>query len=387
MSEGSNWPKGLLYLFQRYRVFIGAAGASIGVVIGIYSDEARKVIEWMWAYVTVGSLMIPIFSAALLCIATWQVRGVMDRRKKGNCSILSRSFDIHMDDFEDDLPEDEAVIGRELHYLERATDSKTLAFLLPGLGLDANDFRPYMNIAREHTAALTLFGFNTEEARNERYQPVGLTTHIELVNGALNSIRRKYPQKKMVLIGFSIGADIIIRLSEFWQTHPARDPHVAAALLLDPNVNHSSMIVSGAFATMNPSDPLAELKEVARIPQNITEFQNMSEYLYKISKKNLAHLQRHAEDWWDYWDDDGRYDLFFQRIARLHSTCPKIRVLFSAHYDRHFNEIYARAKRQNMGQIFNLRRDDHFELLNDRLLADEVAKIQVDSHLLTPVKG
>ncbi|WP_181958076.1 hypothetical protein [Nonomuraea mesophila] len=260
--------------------------------------------------------------------------------------------------------------------LERATESKTLAFLLPGLGLDANDFRPYMNIAREHTAALTLFGFNADEAGDERYRPVGLTTHVELVNGALNSLRRKYPQKKMVLIGFSTGADMVIRLGEFWQAHPTRDPRVSAILLLDPNINHSSMVVSGAFATMNPSHPLAELKEVARIPQSLTEFQNMSEYLHKISKKNLAHIQRHAEDWWNYWEDDGRYDLFFQRIGRLHGMNPRIRVLFSVHYDRHFNEIYARARRQNMGHVFGLRRYDHFELLNDRLLADEVAKVR-----------
>ncbi|MFI6388898.1 hypothetical protein [Nonomuraea sp. NPDC050540] len=368
-------PRKLLDLLARHRVLVTAVGGTIGLFIGIYSDDARKAIEWIWVHMTTASLAAPVLAIVVLLAATWQVRGLVERRRARNRAILSQSFDIRMEDFEDDLPDDETVIGRELRYLERVTHSKNLVVLLPGLGLDANDFRPYMNIAREHTAALTLFGFNADETRDERYRPVGLTTHVELINGALNNLRRKYPHKKMILAGFSTGADMIIRLGEFWQDHATRNPEVCALLLLDPNINHSTMIVSGAFATMNPASPLAELKEVARIPKNLIEFQNMSEYLHKISKKNLAHIQRHAEDWWNYWEDDGKYDLFFKRVAQLHTVCPKIRVLFSDHYGHHFNEIFARARRKHIGHILGLCRNDHFELLNDRVVADEVAKV------------
>ncbi|MGW5159679.1 hypothetical protein ACWEPN_29740 [Nonomuraea wenchangensis] len=146
-------------------------------------------------------------------------------------------------------------------------------------------------------------------------------------------------------------------------------------VLLDPNINHSSMVVSGAFATMNPSAPFTELIEIARIPQNITEFQNMSEYLHKISKKNLAHIQRHAEDWWDYWEGEEKCERFLQRVGTLHAMCPKLKVVFSANYDQHFNEIVAGARRQSMGEIFDLLREDHFQLLNERLIAKEVATL------------
>lgn len=48
------------------------------------------------------------------------------------------------------------MIGRQLGYLERRTESPDLIVLLHGPGLDADDFRPSMNVARQHTGARTL---------------------------------------------------------------------------------------------------------------------------------------------------------------------------------------------------------------------------------------
>lgn len=375
MAEEASRGVTFLSLIRRHRMLLGGVGGTLAVIIGIYGDEARTALDLLWASMGWFSQALPVLGILGLCAATWYVRGVVEQNRRQDRRVINQSFDIRVADFEDDLPGDQTVIGRELRYLERVTHSNTLVVLLPGLGLDANDFRPYMNIAQEHTAALTLFGFNAEEAKDERYRPVGLKTHVELVNGALNHFRRKYPQKKLVLVGFSTGADMIIRLGEFWQTHPSRNPRTYAMVLLDPNINHSSMVVSGAFATMNPSAPFTELIEIARIPQNITEFQNMSEYLHKISKKNLAHIQRHAEDWWDYWEGEEKCDRFLQRVGTLHAMCPRSKVVFSANYDQHFNEIVAGARRQSMGEIFDLLREDHFQLLNERLIAKEVATL------------
>ena len=359
---------------RRYQRPITAAGGVAGVLIGIYSDTARQALEWVWAQLLTPHALLLVQSAAV-AVASWTLRGWLERRRQGRRQIVGRSFTIRLHDFDDDLPGDQAVIGRKLHYLERETDSKTLVVMLPGLGLDANDFRPYMNIAREHTVAVTLFGFNQSEAKDERYRPVSLTTHVELVNGTLNNLRRQYQHKRMVLVGFSIGADMIMRLGEFWQDHPGRNPGVHAMLLMDPNVNHSSMVVSGALATMDPPDPLTELKKVSQTATNLTEFQNICEYLHKISKKDLAQIQRHAKDWWEYWEEAGRYDLFLQRVGRLYAQCPRIQVLFSAHYDDSFNEIVARARQQGMSHIFDSYGIDHFEFLDEQFLSQEISAV------------
>ena len=50
-----------------------------------------------------------------------------------------------------------------------------------GLGLDANDFRPYMAESRFHCIALTLYGFNTEEKDDPHYRPISLQSHVQLL--------------------------------------------------------------------------------------------------------------------------------------------------------------------------------------------------------------
>ncbi|MFO7250478.1 MAG: alpha/beta hydrolase [Actinomycetes bacterium] len=373
-NRHNDLPSLLPSLLRRHQRIIGPAGGAAGVVIGIYSDTARQALDWLWTH-----LLTPYTLAAaqfvVIAVASWTLRGWVERRRQGRRQIVSRSFDIRLCDFEDDLTGDQTVIGRKLRYLERRTESKTLVVMLPGLGLDANDFRPYMNIAREHTVAVTLFGFNQSEAKDERYRPVSLATHVELVNWALGNLRRQYQHKRMVLVGFSIGADMIMRLGEFWQDHPGRNPDIHAMLLMDPNINRSSMVVSGALAGMDPADPLAELKKVSQTATNLTEFQNICEYLHKISKKDLAQIQRHAKDWWEYWEEAGRYDRFMQRIGRLYAHCPRIQVLFSAHYDGSFNEIVARARQHGMSHIFDSYGIDHFEFLNEQFLAQKISAV------------
>ncbi|MFD5561891.1 alpha/beta fold hydrolase [Kitasatospora griseola] len=353
---------------------LGVFGAMASVAIGIYSDQVRGSIAWLFQHASGwGLAAATALGAGAL---SWQARGLMDHRRYAARRIVERSFDIEADDFESDLPSDQAVIGRELHYLERVTSSPHLVVLLHGLGLDADDFRPYMHVAEEHTAGITLFGFNARETRDDRYRPIGLTTHAELVNGAINNLHRQFPDKRLTLVGFSLGADMLLRLGELWRDHPSRKPAVSGVLLLDPNINHSTMMVSRGLSQLDPGSPLEELKRIARIPETLVEFQNLSEYLHKVSAKNLAQIQRHAMDVWDYWEPDGRYDLFMERIELLRGHRLGVKVVFSTHYERNFNDLNALARQRGIRDTFRLRRVDHFELLQDVLLAEEVGRVR-----------
>src|SRR5690606_31260763 len=62
---------------------------------------------------------------------------------------------------------------RRLFYLERLSDSPTVTVFLHGLGLDASDYRDYLERDTEHhQIALTLKGFDPVEERPDR--PVSL---------------------------------------------------------------------------------------------------------------------------------------------------------------------------------------------------------------------
>ncbi|WP_210586756.1 hypothetical protein [Streptomyces sp. GESEQ-35] len=355
----------------RHKASVTLVGAVLGTAIGIYSDEARSVIGWTWSHVVAGGTLVILAVAAVFSVAWW-ARGLAERRRELRREVVRHSFDIHADDFEEDLPSDNAVIGRQLWYLERRTESSDLIILLHGLGLDADDFRPFMNVARQHTAAITLFGHNVEEARDHRYRPIGIAAHTDLISGAINNLQRQYPYKRITLVGFSVGCDMLFRLAELWRDHPERQPKLKSVLLLDPNINHSTMVISGKIAHLNPEQPLAELKRITQIPEALIEFQNVCEYLHKISGKNLAQVQRHAADLWSYWEPDGRYDLFFQRIDRVRSVSDRTRVFFSIHFEQRFNDVVALARQRGIRQVFDLRRVDHFEFCQDAFLKHEV---------------
>ncbi|ONK13795.1 hypothetical protein [Streptomyces sp. MP131-18] len=361
----------LVSFFSRHRVLIAGAGGLAGILIGIYSDEARNVIQWTWDHMKTGGALIVLASVGAFSAAWWG-RGKMERRWESERETVARSFDVHADDFDEGLPSDHAVIGRELRYIERRTPSSHLVVLLHGLGLDSGDFRPFMNVASQHTVGITAFGHNTDEARDSRYRAIGLATHAALINGAINKLCREYPHKKLTLVGFSVGADMLFRLAELWADHPGRKPDVSSALLLDPNINHSTMIITGSVAHLNPDEPLAELKRIAEIPRSTIEFQNVCEYLHKITGKDLRQVQRYAHDLWNYWEPAGQYDLFFQRFERLQAACGTVQVRFSTHFEEHFNEVVALARRAGIRGVFDLRRVDHFELCRDTFLKGEV---------------
>ncbi|MFF5980721.1 alpha/beta fold hydrolase [Streptomyces olindensis] len=358
----------------RHKAAVTLTGGVLGAALGIYSDEARAVIAWTWSHVIAGGTLVTLAVAGVFSLAWW-ARGLTERRRELRREVVRQFFDIHADDFEEDLPSDNAVIGRQLWYLERTTESSDLVVLLHGLGLDADDFRPFMNVARQHTAAITLFGHNVEEARDNRYRPIGMALHADLISGAINNLQRQYPYKRLTLVGFSVGCDMLFQLAELWRDHPERQPKIRSMLLLDPNINHSTMVISGKVARLNPEQPLAELKRIAQVPEELVEFQNFCEYLHKISGKDLCQVQRYAADLWAYWEPDGQYELFFQRLERVRAISDTTRVFFSMHFEQRFNDVVARARQRGIRQVFDLRRVDHFEFCQDAFLKREIGAL------------
>jgi predicted esterase len=313
---------------------------------------------------------------------TWWARGEAFRRQR-HIAITPGQYTIETGAFQHQVGADDQVFGRRIRYLERRTKSRHLIILLHGIGLDANDFVPYMRSTDGHTVAITSFGFNADEAANHSYEPISLETHAHLVNGVIQRLVRQNPGKNLVIVGFSIGADLILRIGDLWRRQGNTAPQLHGILLLDPNTDHSTMLISRGFAAMDLQNPLEEFKKLSQTPATLSEFQNISEYLYKISKKNPAQLQRHAKDWYEFWPDNDNYQKFLTLTTYLATTCPNIRVRFSEHFEQNFNRLRNASKnfQYEGGQfvfadgLLDVVDIDHFDLISDKFLVEQVTDL------------
>jgi len=266
--------------------------------------------------------------------------------------------------------EEDSVVGRTLHYLEAKRGSDDLIVFLHGLGLDANDFRPYMAESRFHCLALTLYGFDATE-REDRYKPISLQAHVEVLAYALRKIKKQYPRKRLSLVGFSFGADMVFFLSRY--TPDVLDElDLHRAVLLDPNANSTTTTISARIAKMTPDRALPELVEMLKSATDITEFRYLCEYLYKITAKNFAQIHRHATEVVAMWAD-ASHEPFLNYIGLLNRHSNGIHVVFSFHYERLFNTIAHRAGLRGLDtDSFQCATSDHFELIGPTFLKQQL---------------
>ena len=350
----------------------------LSIAIGLYTDQTKMLLRWTWSH-SVTTWLPMVLLWALTCWLVWLIAGRYHAWQLARRQIVSSAFDIQTEDFEEDLPIDQAVIGRQLRYLERTTDSPYLVVLLHGLGLDANDFRPYMYNAVEHTAAVTLFGFNADEAQDTRYRPITLRLHAELVSGAINNLQRRYPRKMLVLAGFSLGADMIFRLTEVLARAPgpASADRYAEGVAAGPE---HQPLQHGRLRRGVTDEPRAAAaraqadRPAARTPSpNSTTSASTS---IRSAPRTWREIRQHAADFYAYWEPDGSYELSCNRVADLRAICSRIKLLFSAHYEDHFNEIIAMARRKAIGvNLFAVRKVDHFDLISTAVLPREISAL------------
>jgi hypothetical protein len=110
------------------------------------------------------------------------------------------------------------------------------------------------------------------------------------------------------------------------------------AVLLDPNVNRSTMTISSRIANVDHDRPATELIKILQSTDNVVEFRNLCEYLYKITAKNFAQIQRHASDMTEEWDTSS-YERFLDRLGQVTGLAARVHVVLSFDYDKHFNAI------------------------------------------------
>ena len=351
-------------------VVSGFVGSILGIATNLYSAEFRSAItsskKVFGTTVLSIALAVIVASAVTAIMYRWLVRHRQKRAQILPGEVAIDSDALHLVEDEQDL-----VAGRTLNFLEAKRDSAELVIFLHGLGLDANDFRPYMAESRYHCLALTLYGFNVAERDDDRYRPISLRTHVQLLAYALGKISEKYPRKRITLVGFSFGADMIFFLAQF-AAEAARDLHLKRAVLLDPNVNATTTTISSRIAVVDSDSPFTELVKILESADNISEFRNLCEYLYKITSKNFHQIKRHAREMIDMWQGES-YDKFLDRLGQLTGLAEGVSVVVSFDYDRHFNAIARGASARGLdSEKLECSRVGHFDLIGPHFLRERL---------------
>lgn len=302
---------------------IGLAGSVLGLATNLYSDQFREAISASGKHA--GTLLLPLLASVVASGSALVIYRWLQDRRREQSEIAQGELPIESDALGVVADDQDVIVGRSLHYLETKRGSDDLLIFLHGLGLDARDFRPYMTESRFHCLALTLYGFNDEEKDDQHYRPISLQSHVQLLGYALGKIAAQYPRKRITLVGFSFGADVIFFLMQFAEK-AARQLKIHRAILLDPNINLSTTTISSRIADVEKDQPPTELVKILESANNSAEFRNLCQYLYKITSKNFAQIQRHAGDVIGLLDESV-YGRFLDRMGQLLSATESVHVI------------------------------------------------------------
>lgn len=348
----------------------GLLGTLLGIAASLYSSAFRNAIASSGKAVSPTAFSILLATIVSSTVTAMVYRWLVHRRQVLS-QILSGEIAIESDALEVVVDEQDLVVGRVLRYLEAKRDSEELVIFLHGLGLDADDFRPYMAESRFHCIAITLYGFNAEERADDHYRPIAMETHVQLLAYAIAKISRTYPRKRISLAGFSFGADVLLFLPKFAGAYIGDLP-IAGALLLDPNVNQTTTTISSRIAIIDRERPLAELVRLLESTDDLAEFRNLCEYVYKITAKNFGQIQRHASEMIAMWNTT-TYECFLDRLGQLRASADRVHLVLSFDYDKHFNAIARRAVTHGLTPAdLECSRVGHFDLIGPRFLKERL---------------
>ncbi|MFF5980724.1 alpha/beta fold hydrolase [Streptomyces olindensis] len=264
----------------------------------------------------------------------------------------------------------------QLTYLERVADSRTVSVFFHGLGLDATDYQWYLESHDTHGIAVNLAGYAPWDT--DQLPPVPVRRHVEMVAGLVEQIGHDHPDKRIVLVGFSLGADLVLQLAEYWTGVSGRwRPSLAGALLLDPNANRSTMTISRLFASADRRDPLPVLKKLVDLAPDLNGFRSLCTYASRIAAKDFSQVRQLADDMIHYWDPVG-YDQFGVRVSRVAEISDAVHVVLSADYKEHLPGMRAAVQRHSARAdeiSFNITEMDHFGLIEHPVLSRELKSI------------
>lgn len=336
------------------------AGSVLGLATNLYSAGFRHALSTSSRWLSPAVLSVVLAAAVGSASALLIYRYVTGRRTIPETTV--GEIKIGADALKNIDGEENSIVGRSLRYLEVARESPELLVFLHGLGLDASDFQSYMAESRFHCVAFTMYGFNADERDDAGYRPLSLDAHIRLLGYALKALRRRYPNKRLTIVGFSFGADVLLLLNKM-ADDVLGSVKVKRVILLDPNINHSTTTISAKIADIGVDGALTQLVGILHSARDFNEFGYLCAYLNKITSKNFAQVHRFASEVVKCWNGDG-YDTFLDRLGQLSHVVHEVHIILSFGVENQFNGMVRAAQNRGL-DVSNLdcSRSGHFDLI------------------------
>ena len=160
---------------------------------------------------------------------------------------------------------DARLQGRVLQCLENDAPSEVLLFCLHGLGADAAQFTRFAEACPYRVLAATLLGFEAT-VTGERVS-LGLAAHLLLLREALHEAVARCRPKRVIVLGFSLGGDLALRLIA---STPGL-PGIHGCLALGPNLSLATCFASRMLSRLERVDSTELLPELRRMGDDATD--------------------------------------------------------------------------------------------------------------------
>jgi serine/threonine protein kinase len=242
---------------------------------------------------------------------------------------------------------DPRVIGDHLLYVDNLVASDVLVFFLHGLGLDHGDFEPILKRLPYRGLSPTLYG--CEPDRRGRVS-LSLADHVVILREWLREIADRIEHETIVMVGFSLGADMGFELLLGPADEPT--PRIDAFLSLECNLSLDTCMFSrvlAGLATDRPEVPIAELKRLGDSASSLDDWLNMHDYLLKVLRKfqgDIGVLQRAAADIVRPFSERPGFEVFARWFKGARERVPALRLVISN--DSGYQAALARLKLENL---------------------------------------
>jgi serine/threonine-protein kinase len=191
---------------------------------------------------------------------------------------------------------DPRMIGDEIEYLDNGVRSDVLVCFLHPIGLDGGDFEPHLRALPYRGVAPTFYGF--EPSRRRRFA-LPVADHLTLLGALLGEVARKASTSTILMVGFSSGGDLALRMAA-----EAGDNGVPVdgVLALGCNLGLATCFLTGILAKLESdraklqsdtaklergrgSDALADLRALAAAVETLDEWLSVHTYLVRMLRK------------------------------------------------------------------------------------------------------
>jgi serine/threonine protein kinase len=177
---------------------------------------------------------------------------------------------------------DPRMVGDSIEYLDNHARSETLVCMVPAIGLDAAEFEEHLRLLPWRCVAVT--PFSHEPGRHRRYT-LSLADHFTLLRHFLRHVTQRTGPRRVVLAGFSSGADAVMR---FTGGRPGGGARVSGVLSLGCNVSLETCFVTRMLARMSSHHPermLTDLRAVGDAMAGLDSWLTVHTYLVAMLGK------------------------------------------------------------------------------------------------------